>query len=74
MCGSVNYYLCISKHPNYTRGAGTYPNNIALVKLTGHAPQKNLIAMATSGDFSGQTCTVSGWGRTSDYNNNNYII
>ncbi|XP_064611890.1 chymotrypsin-like serine proteinase [Liolophura sinensis] len=56
-------------HPSYSEGSG-YPNDIAILRLESPVPINNYIkaiarASSTSGDFSGKTCTLSGWGRLS---------
>ena len=57
------------QHADYDRGTGTYPNDIALLKLylEGRSLTSNIIPVATgSNTFAGQSCTISGWGVTGE--------
>ncbi|KAK3083387.1 hypothetical protein FSP39_021367, partial [Pinctada imbricata] len=64
-------YLAINlQHPNYGSGAGAYPNDIALLRLSSSVSTSSnsigIISLASgNGDYAGQTCTITGWGRTS---------
>ena len=58
------------QHADYDRGTGTYPNDIALLKLylEGRSLTSNIIPVATgSNTFAGQSCTISGWGVTGEH-------
>ncbi|XP_033757357.1 fibrinolytic enzyme, isozyme C-like [Pecten maximus] len=57
-------------HPDYGSGEGTFPNDIAVLDfdedITGDSGATAVkMPDASSGDFAGQTCTITGWGRTS---------
>ncbi|KAL3872378.1 hypothetical protein ACJMK2_040308 [Sinanodonta woodiana] len=55
----------IKRHENYNVGAGTYPNDIALLKLATKAVLNSRVAvvdMATGGE-SATGCYISGWGK-----------
>lgn len=59
--------LLFSKHASYNRGSGTYPNDIAVLKLylEGRDTSRNSISVASSSDqFAGERCVISGWGQT----------
>ncbi|XP_070208479.1 chymotrypsin-like serine proteinase [Littorina saxatilis] len=55
-----------TNHPSYDGSAPGYPNDIGVIKtqtpivFNSHV---NSIPFATDGDFTGQTCKLSGWGR-----------
>ncbi|XP_064598805.1 trypsin alpha-3-like [Liolophura sinensis] len=58
-----------TRHPSYSTGSG-YPNDIAILRFSSSFPSTTYIktitmASSTSSDFTGVTCTISGWGRTS---------
>ncbi|OWF35397.1 fibrinolytic enzyme, isozyme C-like [Mizuhopecten yessoensis] len=56
-------------HPDYGTGAGTFPNDIAVLDfdedITGDGVKAVEMPTSSSGDFAGQECTITGWGRTS---------
>ncbi|WAR14842.1 TRY7-like protein [Mya arenaria] len=54
-------------HNKYNTGPGGFPNDVALLRLNTVTQTaditKNIIEIAPTGaDYSGQTCTISGWG------------
>ncbi|KAK6166001.1 hypothetical protein SNE40_022799 [Patella caerulea] len=64
------YISSIVNHPNYNGNAAGYPNDISVLRLSSNAntgsSAVSIIGLAPSGSsFAGQTCTISGWGRTS---------
>ncbi|XP_050418366.1 chymotrypsin-like serine proteinase [Patella vulgata] len=64
------YISSIVNHPNYNGNAAGYPNDISVMRLSSNAntgsSAVSTIGLAPSGSsFVGQTCTISGWGRTS---------
>ncbi|XP_060074276.1 fibrinolytic enzyme, isozyme C-like [Ylistrum balloti] len=57
-------------HPDYGSGAGTFPNDIAVLEFDEDITVDDgakAVEMPTesSGDFAGDECTITGWGRTS---------
>ncbi|XP_071114886.1 chymotrypsin-like serine proteinase [Haliotis cracherodii] len=57
-----------TNHPNYNGNAADYPNDIAVLRLTSSMDTSSsavgTVSLASgSNDYSGQTCTISGWGR-----------
>ncbi|CAC5367331.1 Trypsin beta,Trypsin delta/gamma-like protein CG30031,Trypsin alpha,Chymotrypsin-like serine proteinase [Mytilus coruscus] len=58
----------IIMHPNYSSSRPGYPNDIALLELSQSltfGATMNKIAVPTTQDFTGSTCSLSGWGRLS---------
>lgn len=58
----------ITMHPNWNGNANGFPNDIATMRLSSALTFNtyvNKASFASSGDFAGQTCTLSGWGRLS---------
>jgi secreted trypsin-like serine protease len=57
------------RHPNYNENASGYPYDISVLTFSAVTTNSNLraISMATSasGDFSGVSCVITGWGKTS---------
>jgi len=56
-----------TRHPNYNGNANGYPNDVAVLGFSSIATNANIgyIALATSGDFAGSSCVITGWGLTS---------
>ncbi|KAL4220028.1 Chymotrypsinogen B [Mactra antiquata] len=59
----------ITMHPQYNKGQGGFPNDVAVLKLntatTTTDISKNVITMASGTDlFANEICTISGWGVT----------
>ena len=56
------------QHPDYNRGRGAFPNDVALLRLKTAADLSGgnkAVALASANDnFDGQICVVSGWGHT----------
>ena len=56
------------QHPDYNRGRGAFPNDVALLRLKMAADlsgANKAVALASASDnFDGQICVVSGWGHT----------
>uniref|UniRef100_A0A194APL8 Peptidase S1 domain-containing protein n=1 Tax=Pinctada fucata TaxID=50426 RepID=A0A194APL8_PINFU len=65
--GTIYTVKKIIMHDGYNDGSGTYANDIALIELNNFVQGVSSIAMASSsdGDFAGQTCVITGWGKTS---------
>lgn len=62
---SVNTHpIFVLQHERYGMGQGFSANDVALLKLSRQVNPDYIIPRATSGDFSGETCTISGWGVT----------
>jgi secreted trypsin-like serine protease len=60
-------------HNQYNTGAPTYSNDIATLRFVGAINPGTNIAYATipannNNDYAGQTCVITGWGRTSSSN------
>ncbi|XP_052059242.1 chymotrypsin-like serine proteinase [Mytilus californianus] len=58
----------IIMHPSYSSSRPGYPNDIALLELSQSltfGASINKIAVPTTQDFTGSTCSLSGWGRLS---------
>lgn len=54
-------------HPNYNANGAGFPNDIAVMLLTTPVTYNSFVGagtFATSGSFLGQSCILSGWGRT----------
>lgn len=58
--------VSIIMHERYGMGQGFSANDVALLKLSRQVNPDYIIPRATSGDFSGETCTISGWGVTEE--------
>jgi len=58
------------QHPDYNRGRGAFPNDVALLRLKTAADlsgANKAVALASASDnFDGQICVVSGWGHTEE--------
>jgi len=56
------------QHPDYNRGRGAFPNDVALLRLKTAADlsgANKAVALASASDnFDDQICVVSGWGHT----------
>ena len=63
------FFSNLLQHEDYNQGAGTYPNDISVIYMASAAdtgsPNVDAIARARpeDGDFTGDTCQISGWGR-----------
>ena len=56
--------MSFNQHESYQQGAGAFPNDIAVIGTPGADMSDYVIALAEANDdFSGQDCTISGWGR-----------
>jgi len=58
-------------HPDYNTGSPSFSNDISIIYLFNTIATGNGIAYATlpannNNDFAGDTCVISGWGRTSN--------
>jgi secreted trypsin-like serine protease len=57
-------------HESYDNGAASFANDIAILTFStlinvGGSVQLATLPASNSNDFAGQTCTITGWGRTS---------
>ena len=65
--------MLLFQHPGYDHGytaeLGAYPNDIALLQLEPNSviSEKHYIPLATEGDFAGDNCAITGWGRLGGY-------
>jgi pancreatic elastase II len=73
--GSVSVGVAVyTMHEQYNVGAATFPNDVATITFSGtiDANGGNIgyatLAPTGSTDYAGQTCVISGWGRTSASN------
>lgn len=60
-------------HEQYDNGAATYANDIAILTFASTISTGGNVALASlpannNNDFAGQTCVITGWGRTSSSN------
>ncbi|XP_071134667.1 trypsin alpha-like [Mytilus edulis] len=67
--GTTRSIELIVSHENYNSGSGTFPNDIALMKMSSSLSLTgsiSAITLATGSpdEFAGQTCEITGWGRT----------
>jgi len=65
----ANYVM----HNQYNQGSATFANDIAIINLAGNVVLGGAIGLANlasdpGNTFAGQTCVISGWGRTSSSN------
>ncbi|KAK6184131.1 hypothetical protein SNE40_002152 [Patella caerulea] len=65
----VIYISSIVNHPNYNGNANGYPNDISVMRLasnanTGSSAVSTVTLAPYGSSFTGQKCTISGWGRT----------
>merc|ERR1712227_853613 len=61
----------VTMHNRYKEGAGTYPQDIALIKLSSSIPANNKFIQSITLDRTGaynddSECTISGWGYTEE--------
>jgi len=67
-CGTCALRTCnlATRHPNYNGNANGYPNDVAVLGFSSIATNANInyITLASSGDFAGASCVISGWGLT----------
>ena len=58
----------IDIHPNYDGNGIGYPNDVAVLSFAAVSTNANLqtipLATSSAGSFAGQTCTITGWGKT----------
>lgn len=55
----------INQHENYGSGSGGYPNDVALLEISGaNFPSNAVIQVASSGRFADSNCVISGFGVT----------
>jgi len=72
--GSTTMNLSATRrHEQYNNNAATYANDIAILTFTGTIAAGGNIQYATlppnnNNNFAGQTCVITGWGRTSSSN------
>nr|AHZ01188.1 serine protease [Arenicola cristata] len=62
--GQHRSFSRIVNHPNYGSGAGSFPNDISVLQMSSGVTVGGVANLPSSGDFAGQTATISGWGRT----------
>merc|ERR1712055_908325 len=68
--GQLRTVSRITNHPSYCSSCGGFPNDISTLTLSSNLDLNSnvqIISLATT-DFTGQTCTITGWGRTSSSN------
>lgn len=68
-CGLRDPITGFDRHPGFANNPSAgYPNDIAIISFYNIASNPNVmyatLAMASHGNFTGETCYVSGWGRT----------
>jgi secreted trypsin-like serine protease len=74
MTGAVSSAVSsYTTHASYNDGSVTFANDIAIIRLSTPIPEQGWIQFASlpadnGNDFAGQTCQISGWGRTSSSN------
>merc|ERR1711893_545424 len=67
--GQLRTLSRITNHPSYCGSCGGFPNDISVITVSSNFDYGSGVAaigLATS-DHTGQTCTITGWGRTSQY-------
>jgi len=68
--GQTRTVAVVTNHPQYCSSCGGFPNDISTLTLSSgleYNSNVQAISLATA-DFTGQTCTITGWGRTSSSN------
>merc|ERR1712170_161554 len=68
--GQLRYLSSIRNHPSYCSSCGGFPNDISVITVSQgftYGSSVAAIGLATS-DYTGSTCTITGWGRTSSSN------
>merc|ERR1711893_277111 len=68
--GQLRYISSIRNHPSYCSSCGGFPNDVSVLTVSesfDYGLGVGAIDLATS-DYTGQTCTIAGWGRTSSSN------
>merc|ERR1719192_337793 len=69
--GQVKAVRRVANHPSYCGSCNGFPHDISVLTVDSafsFGSAVRAIQMASSGDFAGQTCTITGWGRTSSSN------
>merc|ERR1712170_58839 len=68
--GQLRYLSSRTNHPSYCGSCGGFPHDISVITVSQSFTFGSSVAtigLATS-DYTGQTCTITGWGRTSSSN------
>merc|ERR1711893_285547 len=68
--GQLRYLSSRTNHPSYCSSCGGFPNDISVITVSQSFDYGSGVAAIglASSDFTGQTCTITGWGRTSSSN------
>merc|ERR1711893_564095 len=68
--GQLRTLSSITNHPSYCGSCGGFPNDISVITVSQSFDYGSGVAAIglASSDFTGQTCTITGWGRTSSSN------
>jgi pancreatic elastase II len=65
-CATCQLRTCnlATRHPSYNENANGYPNDIAVLGFPSISTNANVgyISLASSGDFAGASCVITGWG------------
>ncbi|ELT99465.1 hypothetical protein CAPTEDRAFT_153991 [Capitella teleta] len=69
--GQVHQVIRVVNHPFYCGSCAGFPNDISVLTLRDgvvYGTNVQAIGLASGKDFAGETCTITGWGRTGSSN------